>query len=280
MRRTRQRPGRLGLAVATVTGLAALTACGAGTNDAARPVNAGQPVREIDFDFEHEAADLGAIVPTVTNAGIARISTSVATAQGGRAMLAHGVEGGYGLRFPAFLAGTSTPAAAVVVRAVGSPDVLSPGSQDFRFGADFALDRLSDGTDTDNGNNVVQRGLSEDPLQYKLQVDHRVPSCRVAGAEGVAVVASEVEVVPERWYRASCLRSGDRLVLTMVPWTGTGWGTAHVSSVVSPTGRVQFDDLATPLAIGAKVSADGALTTSATDQFNGVVDNVHFEIVR
>lgn len=279
MPRTRKRPGGFGLVLAIVVGLVA-TACASSPDAVARPVKADGPVREVDFDFEHEAADHGAIIPGVTNAGIARVTTSVATAGGGRAVLADGVEGGYGLRFPVFVAGTSSPAAAVVVRAVGSPDVLSPGSSDFRFGADFALDSLSDGADPDNGNNLVQRGLTADTTQYKLQVDHGVPSCRVAGAAGAAFVAAETTVIPGQWYRAACLRSGERLELTVLSWVGTHWGPAQVTTVLAPTGRVDFDASGAPMSIGAKVDADGSLLVSSSDQFNGVVDNVHFEVVR
>jgi hypothetical protein len=258
----------------------ALTACDAGPTAVAGTGKPDRPTRAVDFDFEHEAADNGAIVPSVTNAGTARVTTSVATATGGRAVLVDGVEGGYGLRFPAFSGGASPPAAAVVIRAIGAPDVLSPGEQDFSFGADFALDRRSDGVEADNGNNLLQRGLSADTTQYKLQVDHGVPSCRVSGADGVALAVADAAVVPERWYRATCARSPDRVVLVVVPWTGSRWGTAESFAAIARTGKVDFVGSGVPLSIGAKVDADGSLLVSATDQFNGVVDNVHFEVAR
>jgi hypothetical protein len=278
MRRARQRDSRTWLAVAIVATVA-LTGCSGAVAEEASPAVADRPVRAVDFDFEHQAADLGTIVPSVTNEGTAPVAVSIVTLGGGRAMLADGVEGGFGLRFPAFDSDASPTAAAVVVRSADSPDLLSPGRRDFRFGADFALDRLSAGGSHDNGDNLVQRGLTEDAQQFKIQVDHGVPSCRVAGTDGIAFVESEVVVVPERWYRVTCLRTVDGLVLTVVPWNGTRWGDAQVSTVSAPTGSLDFDGSVGPLVIGAKVDAAGTLIASASDQFNGLADNVHFEVI-
>jgi hypothetical protein len=280
--------------VAVVCGAATVAAC-AGSADtagraagaagateapgAAEAIQTGGPVRDVDLDFEHQAADIGAIIPGTTNQGAARVRVAIAFAGGGRAILAEGVDGGYGLRFPAHDAGEPAPAAAVVLRSLDTPDPLSPGRLDFRFGADFALDPVSDGGPHDNGDNLVQRGLSADASQYKIQVDHGVPSCRVASPDGVAFVKSDVTAVPERWYRVRCLRRADRVSLSVAPWSGKRWGTPRVSAVSVPTGSVAFDSPGAPFVIGAKVDDEGELIASETDQFNGVVDNVFFEVV-
>ena len=277
MRHAGQRDSRPRLTVAIMASVA-LAGCSGAAAEEAFPEVADRPVRAVDFSFEHQAADVGTIVPGVTNEGTARVAVSIVTLGGGRAILADGVEGGFGLRFPAFDSDVSPTAAAVVVRSLDAPDALSPGRQDFRFGADFALDRLSAGSSTDNGDNLVQRGLSEDAQQFKIQVDHGVPSCRVAGTDGIAFVESDL-VVPERWYRVACLRNVDGLVLTVLRWNGTRWGGAHVSRMSAVTGSLEFDGSAGPLMIGAKVDAAGTLIASASDQFNGTVDNVHFEVI-
>jgi hypothetical protein len=68
----------------------------------------------------------------------------------------------------------------------GATDVLEARLGDFRFGAAFRLDAVSQGSRADNGDNLVQRGLSGDPAQYKLQLDGRVPACRVQGAAALS----------------------------------------------------------------------------------------------
>ncbi len=273
-RRRRRRLAATCVAICTVAG------CSETPETGSRAAFEGRPDRVVDLDFEHEPADLGKIVPSITNESAAQVTALLTTEGTGHVVLANGVGGGYGLRFPAFDDAVPGAGVALVIRSDSVPDVLSPGRHDFGFGADFALDDKSDGDDRDNGNNLIQRGLTADAHQYKIQVDHGVPSCRVAGDDGEAFVKSELVVVPERWYRVRCQRTGDRVVLTVVPWDGGGWGAEKVASVVAPTGSVTFADSGAPMSIGAKVDAEGRFISSASDQFNGVADNVYFEVVR
>ena len=109
------------------------------------------------------------------------------------------------MRFPAFDASEEAGRAVLVF---DPPDGgLDMGERDFRFGVDFALDDVTQGGE-DDGNNLVQRGLSADPVQFKIQADGDRASCRLAGDEGSVVITSQVELEPHVWYRIVCSRTG------------------------------------------------------------------------
>jgi hypothetical protein len=151
---------------------------------------------------------------------------------------------------------------------------LSPGDRPFAIGADFNLDPLSDVGGLDNGNNVLQRGLSSDPSQYKLQVEHGRASCRVLGDEGELVVKSAAEIQPGTWYRMKCSRHEDELVLRVRTLDGTVDArdvvAGRVGAVVAPE--------TTPLAIGGKATWDGQAVKGNSDQFNGALDNIFLRV--
>ncbi|MDN4161710.1 PKD domain containing protein [Nocardioides abyssi] len=243
---------------------------------------AGSSDPDLLLGFDEATGAMGSVIGSVENAGSLPVEVSVATGNGGRVRRDVGTLA-TGARFPAVDARTG-PAAAVVVRPAmeAADDGLSPGGGRFTFGADFAIDAESEGTSTDNGDNVVQRGLYQDDAQYKLQVDHRRVSCRVAGDRGHVVVVATTRVRPGTWYRATCSRRLRVVTLTLARvradeltwarsrsrprrWTGTG-----------RIGRVVFDR-SVPLAVGAKVLPEGAVAVSDSDQLNGVVDNVHLD---
>lgn len=268
--------------VAALLGL--LTPAGCGAADPTVTVHAPESVdarseRQLDLDFEGRAASLGAIIPSATNVGTHEVRTSVSTAAGGRIRLEVGSEGGHALRFPAFNGEGDTPSSALLVHALGAEDFLSPRRRDFGFGADFWLDEESSGTLTDNGDNLIQRGLFEDLAQYKLQIDAGVPSCRVAGRRGEAFVRADGPVAREEWHRVECRREGDQVTMTLAVRTDGGWGPVRSWETTASLGGVRMPDRAVPLSIGSKVNTAGDIVTSSTDQFNGVIDNVHFTIL-
>jgi hypothetical protein len=227
----------------------------------------------VELNFEDRAAPVGEIVPSVQNTGTGRLYAEIVTHAGGRVLRAEGSESGYALRFPGLEGGIDPPAAMLLLRSRDAEDFLSPGDRDFSFGADVLLDEESEDAPTDNGNNVVQRGLYEDTVQYKLQVDHGSVSCRIAGSDGAAVVTAPVGE-PGEWYRVTCERSNGDVLLS---WerlsdskTGETMRRADIGEVTFPAG--------TPFVVGGKLDARGEVTVEATDQFNGVIDNVWFTL--
>jgi len=227
----------------------------------------------VELDFEDRVAPVGEIVPTVQNTGTGRLYAEIVTHAGGRVIRAEGNGSGHALRFPGLEGGLDPPAAMLMLQSRDAEDYLSPGSRDFAFGADVLLDEESEDAPTDNGNNVVQRGLYEDASQYKIQVDHGNVSCRIAGSDGEAVVTAPV-IEPGEWYRVSCERSNGEVLLS---WerlsdseTGTEGRETDIGEVTFPAG--------TPFVVGGKLDAKAQVTVEATDQFNGVIDNVWFTL--
>ncbi len=181
--------------------------------------------------------------------------------------------GGPAMRFPAFDPSARGPRAAVVTRSATARDVLDPGTDDFSFGATVQLDAANEQAgSSDNGNNVLQRGLFGARSQYKIQIDERRPSCRVKGPLGAVLVTSKTTVTPGRWYGLACSRSGDTITLTVTRWTADGTPRIDVATATRPTGDLRPTVASLPLSVGAKVEDNGALTTSP-DQFNGVIDD-------
>ena len=272
------RRGRLTLlpAVLLLVGACGAQSTGPRLTEHAASTTPVSPARVVNLDFEDSYTVPGGVVAAADNGGSAKVAASVVTSDGGRITRARGVASSSALRFPAFSQGP-TPAAVLLLRQKGATDVLSPGEHDFSFGADFNLDPVSSGSATDNGDNLVQRGLSSDAAQYKLQLDHGTPSCRVAGSAGEALAAAPDPVVTGGWYRVSCRRTGDTLVLVVRRLGDSGPESKETTTVQAPTGSVEMPP-EVPLSVGGKVSPGGEITVSATDQFNGLVDNVFLEL--
>jgi hypothetical protein len=267
-------PGRGVWVLVVMGGLASACAASGRTYVADEPP-APSSTNLVQLDFEDRAAPVGEIVPSVQNTGTGRLYAEVVTHAGGRVLRAEGSGSGYALRFPGLDRDLDAPAAMLLLRSRDAEDFLSPGSEDFAFGADVLLDEESEDAPTDNGNNVVQRGLFEDAVQYKLQVDHGSLSCRIAGADGAAVVTAPV-VQPGEWYRISCERSNGDVVLS---WEPLGDSDEEAGSTVrrGTIGDVTFA-AGTPFVVGGKLDGNGQVTVEATDQFNGVIDNVWFTL--
>ena len=246
----------------------------AGLDDEAPP---RPPDVVVDLDFEQSYVAPGVVIAGATNHGSAQVTVSVTTQSGGRITRADGPDSPSALRLPAYDGETPGAAAVMVVRSRGAEDQLAPGTRGFEFGASFDLDDVSSGSESDNGDNLLQRGLFADDAQFKLQVDHGVVSCRVAGAAGEALARSRRQVVRGVWYRADCTRVGRtvRLVVSRLDDQPT---VVETVTVAARTGAVRMP-ASVPLAIGGKVAPDGLITASASDQFNGLIDDVVLRIL-
>lgn len=179
-------------------------------------------------------------------------------------------------RFPAYSRDTDPPRAVLAARSSNRSDAFTPHSRDFSFGADVALDSISYGTAVDNGDNVIQRGLSSDSVMFKLELDSRRPACTVRGSSGELIIRSENEMVPERWYRVSCHRHGSELSIEVIDLDSLKHRPAERTRS-GQIGAVSFDPQI-PVAIGGKLAANGELIRSATDQFNGMLTNAFLSI--
>ncbi len=173
---------------------------------------------------------------------------------------------GTAARFPAYVESDSHRAALAVSATQGR---LNPGRADLVVRADFRLDKVTQGSAYDDGNNILQRGLFGDPAQFKIQVDGRTPACRFKGSAGSVLVTSPVKVSARTWYRVRCARSGKEMTLRLV---ALGSGKVWTRSATRAIGTMSFAS-GVPLAVGAKLNGQGTIPASS-DQFNGRLDNI------
>lgn len=253
--------------VLVAAGLAALGVPGA----------AAGPADQVWFTFDNGSREVGQAQRSAKNLGAADLTARVVTRDGGRAERANGHGRGFAVRFPSYSASSREPRAVLRVTNDGKQDQLSPGTSSFAFGVDAKLRAKSQGTRTDNGNNVVQRGLYEDAGQYKLDLDGRRPGCRVKGALGAVAVRSSVRVNSRDWYRMVCVRDGSALTLRVVHFLGGGSRSTSTTTSYGVTGNVATANPAVPMSVGGKLDAGGQPMPS-TDQFNGVVDRVFLRV--
>lgn len=261
-----------------VAALGMTAACG-GAAPASQPRTIASlgsaPSAELFLDFEQTKVALGAVVAAVQNVGTQPVLSEVSTRAGGRITLTGGAVSGHGARLPAFHGPSSSAGAVVVVRTANAVDPFDPGSRDFRFGADVSLDSVSSDDGEDDGDNVVQRGHFSDESQYKLQLDHGIPSCRLSGTEGSAQAAAPSSVIRDRWYRIACERVGDQLALTVEDLQSDN--PIETVQVVAQVGEVNPSP-GCPLTVGGKASSDGTIPAMRPDQLNASIDNVFFEL--
>lgn len=263
-----------------------LTACLAlaGCADVAPPIdNSNVPPDESESMPLPSRATVMLRVPTladgVVQVGTAEVNVGTVSLDRGSIKLTTGWDGEPAIRFPAFTDTKFYPRAAVVVSNSGTgPDQLNPGTKDFSWGADFWLDSRSKGASSDNGDNLVQRGIYTFPNYFKAEVDSDHPACAVRGDDGYLYVRGYEELETQTWYRLTCNRSGDVLTIVVAEISPTGGGRPITHSQTGPSGSILFKDKTTPLSVGGKVGSDGQLLEGATDQFNGVVMNPFLDI--
>jgi hypothetical protein len=257
---------------------ALITGCASDSpRSTAENVSTVQPTELVHLDFEDRAAPVGEIVPSVANHGTVDLGSEVVTYAGGRIIRVDGRDSGYAIRFPEHSGGREAPAAMLLLWSREDPDPLSPAARDFSFGADVLLDAVSSGADSDNGDNVIQRGLYDDTVQYKLQLDGGVPSCRLTGTTGTALVGADEPITRGVWHRLTCERRGDVVSLVVEPLEDAE-AVLRSNQSTEPVGSIEVA-VTTPLVVGGKVDGEGRVVASATDQFNGAIDNVSFNLL-
>lgn len=176
--------------------------------------------------------------------------------------------------FPAFSPSSAEPRAVVrITPRSTSNDVLAPRWHDFEFGAEFRKDSTSSGTSVDNGDNLIQRDLWSDPAQFKVDIDDGRPACRIKGSAGSVSVRASVSVQSSLWYQVRCARTGNTVRLTVTEHRTDGTTRTWRYQRSGSLGRLVWPKTKTPLSVGGKLAASGAVIRSATDQFNGLVRN-------
>lgn len=206
--------------------------------------------------------------------GVARLDLGVSTVAGGRLSVDRaGPSRAPAFDFPAFQATGAYPRAVLVARNAGTEDRMSPGAADFTYGAELRLDRVAEGRDEDNGNNVIQRGLATDPAMFKLEVDQRRPGCTVKGAAGALSIFHTDTIEPDRWYRVRCERDREGVTIHVAELPLEGGTTVPGRTKRGRTGAVTMAEPLVPLSVGGKVAPDGTVVASASDQFNGSIAN-------
>ncbi len=229
--------------------------------------------RDLYLPFDELTADG---LPLLEAFGSSEVAVSVSAAGGQVAAGPDRFAEGSSLRLERFRRDEPATPAVVVVRPVeGAVDPTDPGGRNFAFGAEFALDEVTGRSSTDNGDNLVQRGLFGPDSQYKIQVDNGRPSCRVKGSEGTVNVHASEAVQPEHWYRVRCRRVGDQVILRVVTSVDA---VKQIREYVAEgaIGSVSFSAGDPPFSIGGKVDAAGQIVATDSDQFNGLVDDVFF----
>ena len=248
-----------------------------------RSSTAESPSSGLLLDFD--SAPTGAVVTSVENTGTAPVSGSVVTTNGGEAVSVASRNGQTnGVQLPAFDPTAAGPRAVIAVVTSGTTEVLSPGKRSFSWGADFKVDAVSASKETgstDNGDNLVQRGLAGSHRQFKLELDKRQPACRVEASAGSLRVQIPVTVEPTSWYRATCTRVYNTVTATLVRYDADGnvtdsWTRSATRS--KGLGTLTWVNPQVPVSVGGKLTNDGRVVSTASDQFNGVVDNVVLDI--
>lgn len=237
----------------------------------------------LSLRIDDTAVAIGGAMWAFTNTGTRAVTIEVRRSGGGVVRRAASSPGnGSAANFPDYDDGAGAPRAVLSIRSATGWDNLNPRWSRFRFGGDFRLDADSAQSDragstgSDDGNNLIQRGLYDDDAQFKLEVDGDRVVCSVKGSAGRQTVASGVAVRPGQWYRARCGRDGTTVSLAVSVLRSDGSPAAPVLSERSgATGDLAFATRV-PMSVGGKLT-DGGAVAYASDQFNGLVDNLFFD---
>jgi hypothetical protein len=237
------------------------------------PAAGGRVGLVIDFDT---APATGLPIPAVA-AAVGNATATAVSLGGGRILATVGADGSPAARFPTN-AESATGARAVLRVGTSGAAQLSPGPGGFQFGVDLMYPEGSAGDTTgDDGDNLVQRGLFGDQGQFKLQVDHGRPACRIAGSERETLVKAEDTLAADQWYRLLCQRSAGEITLFLAELDPGSEARAWRSwSVADRAGAIPTSRDPVPVSIGGKLNDQGEIVREAPDQFNGVLDNVVF----
>ncbi|MGD9961322.1 LamG domain-containing protein [Nocardioides sp.] len=222
----------------------------------------------VRFDFDDSPL-------TSTDGSKVEVSAEQVSAGGGEVTSGPSYPGaGQAAVFPEF-DGDRDGARAVLAVTADDPEALSPGEAPFRFGADVLLSEPNQGSEFDNGNNVLQRGLFGMGAQFKLQIDKGVASCRVEGDAGGVTAKSSAPIETGTWQSVTCARDGDSVRVTVSPVDGDP-GDPVTDEESGSIGAVDLPDDA-PLSMGGKLDRNLSIEEES-DQFNGSLDNVFVAI--
>lgn len=253
------------------------------------PAASATTAPSVRLTFNSSSPGIGQPITSVSNLGTLgdKVRVDVATANGGQALQVQGVAGsGRAARLPAYDGSTTGPRAVVRIRNTGTTDYLSPGTAAFSWGADFQLDSLSSqsGSAGDNGDNLVQHGLTAN--QWKLQLDHRHAGCVASGSNGVVSATTTATVSSTSWYRATCRRAvggngavaGVTVVLRRFDTSTGSWVLVESRRGAGDPGNVAALNAGVAMSAGGKLNNTDATVATDSDQFNGTIDNVFYTL--
>lgn len=278
------RHARRGVVLLTLGALGACSGCssdrGAAISAPSAPrasawPSGGEPDgQNLALDFDRVVVP-GDPVPGATNQGTAKVRIEVVTSGGGRLTWIDGRAGGAAIRTPAYTpTGPVRTAVMVIWPDLGQPDTLSPGTHDFTFGIDFRADPPTQGRPGDDGDNLLQRGRFDGKAQYKLQIDHNYPSCRIVGTQGQVLVKAKKQVAPDHWYRLTCTRQAGQVQMELDDLQDGAPPQKWV--VAQDPGDLSFQR--EPISIAGKIGVSGRLALGSVDQFSGELDDVHVDV--
>jgi hypothetical protein len=261
-----------------------------------------RPPPEIYLTFDKGSAGSALSDPILNSGSFGnRISVSVVSLTGGSVLTITHLKGD-AIRLPAYQPGRRPPRAILkIVNARGvKGDRLSPGISNFTFGADFKMDRFPTAAPhsrADDGDNLIQRGLFRSASQYKIELDSRRPVCTLHGTSGDKSYIGKLDVshLPgfpkygvwsNRWYRVRCQRTSPTSAkLTVIQFAPDGsvarsWVDDTIEPAMPSAPAVDIQSPATtPMSVGGKLTVAGRIVTAqSSDQFNGLVDNVVFQL--
>jgi hypothetical protein len=272
-------PSRRRLLVGSAIGAVLLSgAIGCGARSHVASSDAAEDVEELVVSVADDVSPDATISDRQVEAtGPGDPEVTLVRSNGGVVRAARGDDGSPVLSFPH--EGSVDAPVAILALSSDDPDWLQPHDDQLVFGADLTLDEISDGSATDNGDNVMQRGLFGAPAQFKLQVDHRVPSCLVRGDAGMVLTKSSVTLEPRSWYRVTCQRTGDDVKVT-VSKLEDGDADADDTQVDSDSGEIGSVTFPakTLMSIGGKLGPNGGPVKDATDQFDGSLSRIHVSV--
>ncbi len=209
-----------------------------------------------------EAAE-GSAIAAVEQIDTLPVTVGIVSRSGGTIVVAKGREGEPVLDMPGLSEGKDPPRAVVRVTArASSEDALAPGEASFSVGADFRKDRESSGTEVDNGDNFIQRGLASDPGQFKIEVDRGRPACKIMGSEGSVEGKADRKVSSGRWYRVRCSRSEDTVTLDLIEFAPYGRVVDSSAQAKGRMGSVTWPQQETPPSSTAALRGGSLLPTA------------------
>lgn len=245
------------LVVAPVLAVVLAACAGPGSERSATPVatppSTPTSLWSLDFDGSSPWGKSGA--GTVSGIPVA----------GGQLDVVRSWDGSNAVKFPGF----GTDAGFVLIVSDGQSGIASPGEADFGLGADVRIDGHA-ASASDNGDNVVQRGLASGSAQMKLQIDRGYASCVVKGSGRTLVAKLRSALEPGRWYRMICTRTVEDVTLEIIDLET---GDRRDARILGRVGSVDFPE-SLPFSVGRKVDSLGVPIVNDSDQFNGSMDNI------